>query len=350
MTGSTPTPWQVLGESLNGYIRTEILTAACDVGLFDILDVAGTATTAHVAERCGLSMHGARILLLGCCEAGLTERVADGLFRNTPASATYLVAGRPLCMQSFVYFTRQVQQKACNLFLDSLRAGRAVGLRALGHEDTKTLYEALASDPKLEDLFHRAMAEYSKISRLDCTAADLAGVRRLLDIGGGNASVLMRVLQTNPSLRGTLFDLPTVCVKAKEHVRSAGGSELVDRVSFEPGDIFTQELPKGHDGALISHFVEIFSADRIGEIYRKVQRALESGGRLFLWTITANDDETGPLQAVKSSVYFIAAAGGNGMAYPASDHRRWLAEAGFDVVTERPHPENCHTFFIAQKR
>lgn len=345
--GSSASPWLVLGESLNGYIRTEILTAACEVGLFTFLNEAGSATLEEVAERCGLSVHGARIVLLGCCEGGLAERKADGKYRNTLASATYLVEGEPFCMLAFVRFTREVQQKACNLFLDSLRAGRAVGLRALGHDDTKTLYEAFASDKEMEHLFHVAMAEYSKMSCLDCAAEDLDGIHRLLDIGGGNASVQMRLLERRPAMNGTLFDLPTVCEKAAENVRQHG---MEGRVSFNPGDVFAQELPKGYDGVLISHFVEIFAPDRIREVYGKVQRALEPGGKLILWTITANDDETGPLQAVKSSVYFIAAAGGNGMAYPASDHRKWLAEAGLDVVVERPHPEISHTFFIARKR
>ncbi len=342
----TSSPWLVLGESLNGYIRTEILTAACEVGLFTYLNEAGSATVEDVAQRTGLSTHGARILLLGCCEAGLAERTAEGRYRNSPASATYLVENEPFCMLAFVRFTREVQQKTCNLFLDSLRAGKAVGLRALGHDDTKTLYEAFASDEHMEHLFHTAMAEYSKMSCLDCAVDDLSGITRLLDIGGGNASVQMRLLERSSEIQGTLFDLPTVCEKAAENVRRNG---MEGRVSFHPGDVFSQELPTGYDGVLISHFVEIFGPERIQEVYGKVFRALEPGGRLILWTITANDDETGPLQAVKSSVYFIAAAGGNGMAYPASDHRRWLADAGLEVVAERPHPEIAHTFFIARK-
>ena len=248
-------PWTVLGESLNGYIRTEILTAACELGLFTHLEQAGSATARQVAERCGISEHGARILLLGCCEAGLTERNADGSCRNAPAASTYLVDGARYCMLGFVRFTREVQQKTCNLLLDSIRAGRPVGLRALGYEDTKTLYQA-----------------------------------------------------------------------------------------------FAEELPGGFDAVLLSHFVEIFAPERIQEIYGKVQRALVPGGRVLLWTMTADDAETGPLQAVKSSVYFVASASGSGMAYPASDHRRWLDEAGFDVATERPYPEICQTLFIARKR
>jgi ubiquinone/menaquinone biosynthesis C-methylase UbiE len=340
-------PWTVLGESLNGYIRTEILTAACELGLFDHLERAGSATAAQVAESCGISEHGARILLLGCCEAGLTERDADGSCRNAPAASTYLVEGAPHCMLGFVRFTREVQQKTCNLLLDSIRAGRPVGLRALGYEDTKTLYQAFAEDKSLEDLFHKAMAEFSRINFLELEPGDLDGARRLLDVGGGNASVQMRLLANNPGVQGTLYDLPTVCDKAAENVRRNGMS---DRVSFHPGDVFAEELPEGFDAVLFSHFVEIFAPERIQEIYGKAHRALEPGGRVFLWTMTADDGETGPLQAVKSSVYFLASASGSGMAYPASDHRRWLDEAGFDVATERPYPEICQTLFIARKR
>ena len=343
----TPSPWMALGESLNGYIRTEILTASCELGLFTYLEQAGPATVGQIAGHLGISEHGARILLLGCTEAGLTERGADGSYRNAPPASTYLVEGAQYCMLGFVQFTREVQQKTCNLLLDSIRAGRPVGLRALGYEDTKTLYQALAEDKSLEDLFHKAMAEFSRINFLELEPGDLDGVRRLLDVGGGNASVQMRLLAQNPGVQGTLYDLPTVCDKAAENVRRNGMS---DRVSFHPGDVFAEELPEGFDAVLFSHFVEIFSPERIQEIYGKAHRALEPGGRVFLWTMTADDGETGPLQAVKSSVYFLASASGSGMAYPASDHRRWLDEAGFEVVTERPYPEICQTLIIASKR
>jgi len=345
--GPVTSPWTVLGESLNGYIRTEILTASCELGLFTHLEQAGSATVEQLANQLGISGHGARILLLGCTEAGLTERGADGSYRNAPPASTYLVEDAQYCMLGFVRFTREVQQKTCNLLLDSIRAGRPVGLRALGYEDTKTLYQAFAEDKGLEGLFHKAMAEFSKINNLNLEPGDLEGVGRLLDVGGGNASVQMRLLQKNPGVQGTLFDLPTVCDNATENVRRNGMS---DRVSFHPGDVFAEELPEGFDAVLLSHFVEIFAPEHIQEIYGKVQRALEPGGRVFLWTMTADDDESGPLQAVKSSVYFVASASGSGMAYPAADHRKWLDEAGFDIVTERPYPEICQTLLIARKR
>ena len=72
--GPVTSPWTVLGESLNGYIRTEILTASCELGLFTYLEKTGSATAGRIAADLGISEHGARILLLGCCEAGLTER------------------------------------------------------------------------------------------------------------------------------------------------------------------------------------------------------------------------------------------------------------------------------------
>ena len=338
--------WLILGESLNGYIRTEVLTAACELGLFNYLHERGAAGLEEVARHCGISEQGARILLLGCREAGLVESREDGSHRNTPVASTYLVEGAPYCMLAFVRFTREVQQKTCYHFLESLREHKATGLRALGHDDTKTLYEAFSSDKRMEDLFHAAMAEYSKMSALDADAEELREVKRLLDLGGGNGTVLSRIAARNPGLQGTLFDLPTVAAKALENFRRNG---LADRVGTNPGDIFRDPFPRGYDGILISHFVEIFEPERIRQVYGKAFEALEPGGRLFLWTIAADDDEAGPLQAVKSSVYFVAAAGGNGMAYPGRDHRRWLTEAGFEVVKEKRYPENCHSFFVARK-
>ena len=96
--------------------------------------------------------------------------------------------------------------------------------------------------------------------------------------------------------------------------------------------MFADLWPSGCDGILLSHIVEIFAPEKIRFLYGKALEFLVTGGRLFVWTIMANDPETQGLQAAKSSTYFLTTASGEGMAYPAKDHAQWLREAGFRAV------------------
>jgi hypothetical protein len=97
-------------------------------------------------------------------------------------------------------------------------------------------------------------------------------------------------------------------------------------------DMFAEAWPPGSDGILLSHVVEIFPPETITTLYRRAYAALSPGGRLFVWAIMADDAETGGLQAAKSSIYFLSTASGEGMAYPAAAHERWLAESGFSRI------------------
>ena len=96
--------------------------------------------------------------------------------------------------------------------------------------------------------------------------------------------------------------------------------------------MFRDPWPEGFDAILLSHFVELFTPEKIESIYSKAYEALPAGGRLFVWTMMSDDSETGGLQAAKSSIYFLSVASGEGMAYPGGDHERWLHNVGFSNI------------------
>jgi hypothetical protein len=95
--------------------------------------------------------------------------------------------------------------------------------------------------------------------------------------------------------------------------------------------------------------VEIFSPDKVRFLYRRAHQILSEGGRLFVWTLMANDLETEGLQAAKSSIYFLSTASGEGMAYPGTDHERWLRECGFSNVKRYNVPAIDHGGIVAMK-
>ncbi len=63
------------------------------------------------------------------------------------------------------------------------------------------------------------------------------GVRRVVDVGGGNGALLARILKAHLALRGTLFDLPQVVERARPHLREL---KLADRCEALGGDFFAE--------------------------------------------------------------------------------------------------------------
>jgi hypothetical protein len=70
---------------------------------------------------------------------------------------------------------------------------------------------------------------------------------------------------------------------------------------------------------------------------------------VIVWTLTAPADGAISLQAVKSSVYFLTTAGGNGMTYSPEEHQSWLERAGLTVVRIETQSSTSHTLIIATK-
>jgi precorrin-6B methylase 2 len=337
--------WKQLCEVMNGYIYSQTLVTACDLDLFTYLSAHPGATQAQLGQSLALSSHCTRILMLACCATGLVLRDAAGGYRNSPIAERVFVLGSPYSMVPFVQFNHRVQARCSGHLTQALRENRNAGLDEFPGRGT-TLYERLAEYPDLEKLFHDAMGAYTRLAPKIVSLAEFSAVRRLLDVGGGDGSHAIALCERFPDLHVTVLEKPTVARITRENVAHAG---LADRIFCQEGDMFRNLWPTDCDAILFSHLVEIFSPATIRSLYKKAFQTLPRAGQLFVWTIMANDNETGALQAAKSSIYFLCAASGEGMAYPALQHEESLRWAGFSTVHRYPAEEVDHGALVAVK-
>lgn len=337
--------WKQLCEVMNGYIYSQTLVTGCDLGLFTLLSKIPGASQNELQKALGTSEHGTRVLMLAACACGLVRRDENGGYRNTSLTEKVLVETSSQSMVKFVQFNYRIQQRCTAQFTRSLREDRNAGLDELPGPGN-TLYSRLAVYPELETLFQEAMGAYTRLSPKMVEVPEFDSVRHLLDVGGGNGSNAIRLCRRYPNLRVTALDIPSVTEIALATTQRAG---LSDRVQCVARDMFTDDWGGEHDSVLLSHVVEIFSPTKIGFLYRKAYESLPVNGRLLVWTIMANDDETAALQAAKSSVYFLCVASGEGMAYPAKEHERLMREAGFTDVKVYPAAEVDHGAVVATR-
>jgi hypothetical protein len=230
-------------------------------------------------------------------------------------------------------------------FLDSLKQNKNVGLRHFpGNEET--LYARLSHDPELEQVFQRAMASLSSANNKHLIeATDVSAIHHLVDAGGGDGTNAIAITRNNPHLKATVFDIPSVCERAKKVIAS---SPVADRVSTLPGDLFTDEFPKGTDGILFSHMLIIWSPEKNVLLLKRAYDALPKGGHVFVFTMMANDDGTGPISSALGSVYFMSVATGKGMLYSWSEQEGFLQKAGFKKIERFVFP-NAHGLLTGVK-
>jgi hypothetical protein len=338
--------WQQLCEIMNGYIYSQTLVTACDLKLFTHLSEKPGATREDLQAILDLSEHSTRVLMLAACASGLVRRDAEtGQYYNSALSQKVLVEGTRQSMLAFVQFNHRVQQRCITQFTRALKEDRNAGLDELPGEGT-TLYQRLTSYPELETVFQEGMGAYTRLSPKMLEVPEFAEIRNLLDVGGGDGSNAVRLCRRLPQMRAILLDIPSVVSIARTVVSQAG---LAERIRCIPGDMFADPWPTGHDAVLLSHIVEIFSPEKIRQLYAKAYDALSRNGKLFVWTIMANDFETAALQAAKSSIYFLCVASGEGMAYPANQHLQLMRAAGFRDVKIYGAAEIDHGALVATK-
>jgi ubiquinone/menaquinone biosynthesis C-methylase UbiE len=330
---------------LNGYAYFQALAAACELGLFTYLSEHPDQTLKSISRRLKITPYATRVLLLAGCALGLLNRdERNETHSNTPISEKYLVSTSPESLVPFIKQGFMIQEPGCRYFLESLKAGTNTGLKAFPGSG-KTLYQKIAGNRELERVFHEGMAQFTKQTNEVLTNLKvLGGVKHLADVGGGDGTNAKMLHKAFPNLKITVFDLPSVAKIAKQTVSR---EKLSDTITVHPGDAFVDPLPSNIDAILFSHFLEIFSEEKIQQLYKKAYRALPENGKLIAWTLSCNATETGTLQSAKSSIYFLAVASGEGMTYPAQDHEKWLRAAGFSKVRRSRKGE--HALIIATK-
>jgi O-methyltransferase domain/Dimerisation domain len=331
--------WKHLREIMNGYIYSQTLAAACELDLFSYLSAHPGVTQEELARGPNLSPYCTRILMLACCAVAVVRRDTCGGYGNTALVKKVLVRSSPYSMVPFVHFNHRVQERGSRRLAEALRQHRNEFPGGGG-----TLYERLVDYPELEAVFQKAMGTYTRLAPKILHLSEFS--RHLLDVGGRDASNAIALCGRNPAQTITILEKPTVARITCERVSMAG---LAPRIEILEADMFADPWPAEYDAILMSHLVKIFSPENIRLLYQKALEALPPGGRLFVWTIMADDEETGALQAAKSSIHFLCVAGGEGMTRPARKHEDSLRWAGFSAVKTDPAAKVDHGALVATK-
>jgi len=170
--------------------------------------------------------------------------------------------------------------------------------------------------------------------------------KTLLDVGGASGTYTLAFLQANQNLRATLFDKPEVVEMARERLGQAG---VLDRVSLAPGDFHYDDLPPGHDLALLSAIIHQNDPEKNLDLYRKVYAALESGGRVIIRDHVMKSDRTEPRSGAVFAVNMLTATSGGGT-YTFDEIKAGLIKAGFTGVNLLQEGEGMNCLVEAYKQ
>jgi O-methyltransferase domain len=256
---STRAPESLLWDLLRGALATRALSIVADLGVPEAL-AGGPRPVDQLARELGADPDTLHRLLRALASDEVFAEEEPGVFGHTDASEQLRDSG----WSAFAHLFGNPFYQAVG------------GLDASGKAAFPDLYETdfwswLATNPDERAIFDRAM-EQGKASRVERLAGlEWRGDETVVDVGGGNGSLLAHLLSRRPGLRGIVFDLP-------ETVRDEGA--LGDRIGFVEGSFF-ETVPPG-DAYVLSTILHDWDDERALAILRTIRAAAEPESRLIL--------------------------------------------------------------------
>jgi len=249
---------------------------------------------------------------------GLLER--DGtVLRATPAGERFLSSGSEYSLRNYV-----LDERWCwggwGRLVEALRTD------APTLEQDEDGYHTFPADFFLDFLHGHSLAMGERLA----SAISLAGISRIMDVGGGSGAVSIALVRANPGLSAVVVDQAPVLAKTETHITDAG---LTDRIATHPANVFTDALPDGCDAAVIANFLHDFSPERATSVLERVSQSLPVDGRLFVMEIAPEDDRSGPTLPAVFTVTMIVNTEG-GLSYTRAELREMIEHAGFVVENE----------------
>jgi SAM-dependent methyltransferase len=295
--------------------KSRVLLSAFELGLFSLLGDAAL-TSAEVARLAGTDPRATDRLLNALAALGLVRK-GQGLFRNTPAAAEFLVRGRPGFLAELGHTS--------NVYASWVRLTEAV--RAGGSESS-VRERAEAGDPGLTAFVEAMSARAQRTASELAALLDLANVRRMLDVGGGLGAHAVAFCRANPKLSAVVLDLPAVIRLAERDIAEAG---LAGRVSTLAGDYLDADFGSGFDLVLFSAVLHINPPQENEALVRKAFAALNPGGRIVLRDHVLDEDRISPVSGALFALNMLVNTRA-GDVYTESELRAWLAAAGFRSI------------------
>ncbi|HVS81893.1 MAG TPA: class I SAM-dependent methyltransferase [Pyrinomonadaceae bacterium] len=311
-----PTP-ALLFDTINAHQRTEAIKSAIELSLFTAI-AEGKTTAKEIAEGCGASLRGTRILCDYLVIIGFLTKQNEH-YALTPDSRMFLDKRSPAYMGTVIDFMLSP------MVTDNFKQLTAAVKKGGTASDADSV---VAPDHPVWVKFARAMAPMMAMpSQLIAQLADPKANAKLkiLDIAAGHGLYGLAFAKHNQQAEVTAVDWPNVLEVAKENARTAGVS---DRYHTLRGSAFDVDYGTGYDIVLLTNFLHHFDAATCETLLRKAHAALADGGRAVTLEFVPNDDRVSPPQAAAFSMMMLGLTP-SGDAYTFSELERMFGNAGF---------------------
>jgi hypothetical protein len=267
-------PQAVLYRMAIGHYVSRALALMAKLGIADLL-AGGALGAEDLAAETETHAGALRRVLRLLASVGVVAEQEDGRFANT-ALGEYLRAGAPDSARAMVLLFAGVSiQDSWKDLEYCVRTGEPA-FRKRGVTDP---FAEIAENPEDAANFDAAMAAGTRMTAMAVAASyDFSTSQTVVDVGGGNGTLLLGILAAHPHLDGVVFDLPEVADRGVAEVAAAG---LADRCRTAGGDFF-ETVPTGGDLYLLKHVIHDWDDERAAVILRNCRQAMSDDAKVVI--------------------------------------------------------------------
>jgi hypothetical protein len=273
-TAHTVTPTAGLLHLMTGCWISQAIYVAAKLGIADLLrDEPRLAV--ELAETTQTNAGALCRVLQALASVGVFAEDDAGRFRSTPL-AQPLQAHAPGSLHAYALMLGEREHwRAWEGMLHSVRTGHS----AFEHVFEMPHFQYFAGHPEAARVFDEAMTSRSAQENDAIVGAyDFADARTVVDVGGGQGTLLSAILRTHPTACGVLFDLPHVLAAASACFEGAGQTGRCDLVA---GDFFSS-VPAGSDVYVLKKVIHDWNDQRARAILTNCRNAMHGTARLLL--------------------------------------------------------------------
>jgi (2Fe-2S) ferredoxin/predicted O-methyltransferase YrrM len=298
-----------LNQMIRGFMPSRCILTALELDIFTA--VGDGASAEQVAAKIQANARAAAMLLNALVALGLLVRSGDA-YSNTPETTRFFALGGKNNQRDGMLHTANIWHRWSTL-TEAVRRGASIPMER-------------ANPPEWTSNFIAGMQRNAKErAPLVVKALGTAGVRRILDLGGGSGAYSIAFAQASPDVRCEILDLPEVVPLTAEYVGKAG---VAAQVVLHAGNMLDDDFGSEYDLVLLNAICHMFSAEQNLNIFRRACRALAPNGRLVVQDFILNPDKTGPQHAALFSLNMLVGTAA-GAAYSESEYTGWMRAAGF---------------------
>lgn len=318
-------PGAVLTQLMLRSLAAQSLYVAAKLGVADLL-AGGPKSVQLLAAECDADESSLYRVLRALSSFGVFSEIEEQKFALTPV-AELLQSNVPGSLRDCAIFMGEDWHwQVWGKTIYSVRTGKPAWKEVHG----QSVFPYFATNQKASKIFDDAMSSFSTLAIEAVVAAyDFSTIDHLVDIAGGHGRLLTGILNANPNLQGTLFDLPHVIAGAREKIEA---SNIAERCGFATGDFFVA-VPEGADAYIMKHIIHDWDDAQALQILKNIRKSMKEYGRVILVEAVLterNQKDFGKLMDIE----MLVSPGGKERT--AAEYRDLFARAGLELTTIVP--------------